>query len=107
MSGNGLSGAILGLTLVLAGWGVVHAVALQRGIGLAENQELEVVGKLKSVELAPGFIFDNSVMILEDGTRVLVRGAYPMYRPGEDVVKTKHTAGISFCLSGECRFLRD
>ena len=89
---------------LVVGYAVLHTATQHKGTTLAETQQQEVIGKLGRIEDVPGSLFDNSLIVLEDGTRILVKGAYSVYQPGAEVVKSKNAGGMLYCLADQCRY---
>ena len=98
---------LIGLLLLGSAMAIGNTFIEHSGTSLGEDQAREVVGKLKDVETMPGWVADNSLIVLEDGARIQVKGSYSVYRPGMDVVTTENARGVLYCLAELCRYRRD
>lgn len=98
---------LIALLLLVSGLAIGDAFIEHSGTSLGEDQAREVVGKLKDVEVIPGWAADNSLIVLEDGTRIQVKGLYSVYQPGMDVATTENARGVLYCLAELCRYRRD
>lgn len=104
---DGLGAVVLAILLIGAGLATSSAVQYRYGTSLSEDHRSEVVGKLASIEIVSSFPFDSSLILLEDGTRINVKGTFAVYRPGSDVVTSENSEGVFYCLADLCRYRND